>query len=130
MKIYKAGYTAIFALFFLALQAGCSGNLSAPGTISKTSAFPKVLKRAEADKRYLVMYSGVDTYHVKSVQVEKTRQQFTVYLTKVDSLHTASLRSGATGTEKLLQMYMRDSTSYTLDEPHTIPMNKVARMEL
>jgi hypothetical protein len=130
MKIDNLCYTALFAVFFFPSQTGCSGNIAAPRTISKTSAYPKILKRADVDKRYLIMYSGVDTYHVKSVQVEKSRQQFTVHLAKLDSVHAAGLRNTGNTPEKLLHMYMRDSASYTLDEPHTIPMNKVARIEL
>ncbi|TDH26764.1 hypothetical protein EXU57_08075 [Segetibacter sp. 3557_3] len=130
MKIYTLWTTLIFSLFFLASQTGCSSSTATAKSVSNASAYPRILKRADGDKRYLIMYSGVDTYHVKSVQVEKSKQQFTVHLTKVDSLHATSLRNPGNTTAKLLQMYMRDSTSYTLDEPHTIPMNRVAKIDL
>ena len=76
------------------------------------------------------MYSGVDTYRVTSAQVEKTKKQFTVHLAKVDSLHAADLKKPGSTSGQIIQMYMRDSASYTLDEPHTILINKVAKIDM
>jgi hypothetical protein len=123
-------YTSfVLAFLFSSCLVGCSNNYSTGNTISQTSAYPKIIERANKDKRYFIMYSGIDTYRITSAQVERAKQQFTVHLAKVDSAHASRLRNPGTMTEKAAYMYMQDSTSYTLDEPHTIPINKIARIE-
>lgn len=77
----------------------------------------------------MVMHSGVDTFAVTSVVVERSKRQFTVQLGKLDSLYQATLTAPAPA-KKPIHLFMRDSTSYTLDEPHTIPLNRIARIEL
>lgn len=76
----------------------------------------------------MIMYSGVDTFSVASVVVERSKRQFTVHLGKLDSLYQSTL-TGPSSTKKPLRLFMRDSTSYTLDEPHTIPLTRIARIE-
>lgn len=129
VKSYSA-IVIILVLFTLGCFVGCSRNSSMSKTISKPSAYPRTINRADRDKRYFIMYSGVDTYKVTSVEVERAKHQFTVHLSKVDSAHMAHLKNSVTFADKLIQLYMRDSASYTLDEPHTIPVSKVARIEL
>jgi hypothetical protein len=77
----------------------------------------------------MIMHSGVDTFSVTSVVVERSKRQFTVQLGKLDSLYQATLTAPAPA-KKPVRLIMRDSTSYTLDEPHTIPLNRIARIEL
>lgn len=122
--------TTIPVIIISLYLVSCSGNHSTARTISQTSAYHRIIERADKDKRYFIMYSGVDTYRVTSVEVERTKQQFTVHLAKVDSVHVAHLKNPGAMTDKHIQMYMRDSASYTLDEPHTILVAKVARIEL
>jgi hypothetical protein len=121
------------AIILSGCLVGCSNNTSPNKTVSQdvsqTSVNPRMIARANKAKRYFIMYSGVDTYRVTSAEVEKNKQQFTVRLAKVDSMHLAGLRNPAAATGNLTHMYMRDSTSYTLDEPHTIALTKVARIE-
>jgi hypothetical protein len=77
----------------------------------------------------MIMHSGVDTFAVTSVQVARSRRQFTVHLSKLDSLYQATL-TAPSPTKKYMRLVMADSTSYTLDEPHTIPLTRIARIEL
>lgn len=120
--------STILAIIFLAALAGCSNSNTSGSAGSQTSSYARTIERANKGKRYFIMYSGVDTYRVTSAQVETGKQQFTVHLAKIDSSHAIALKTHSTP-GKLLQMYMRDSTSYTLDEPHTIPIDRVSRIE-
>ncbi len=129
MKIFSYCSTAVLALSFLCSSLGCSNQHNSTAPVSNTSAFARTLERAKKDKRYMVMHSGVDFYAIREVEVEKSKQAFTVHLNLVDSIHKANINNPKQLGEKHLHVYMRDSTSYTLDEPHTIPLNKVARIE-
>ena len=76
------------------------------------------------------MYSAMDTFVITSVLVERSKQQFTVHLNRLDSLHRVHMNNPKMLAEKHIHVYVRDSASYTLDEPHTIPLNKVVKIEL
>lgn len=81
----------------------------------------------------MILHSGINIYSMTSAEIDKTKQQLTVQLDKVDSLYL--IVNGRQHVPKKaephkMHMYMSDSTSYTLDEPHTIFLNKVARIEL
>jgi hypothetical protein len=115
----------IASLICLCLFACYTGG----NTITKRSAFPKVMEKAKTDKRYFILHSGVDTFAVTSMQVEN-RREFTVHLDRMDSLRTIALNNPLVLSKKQAHLFMHDSTSYTLDEPHTISFNKVARIEL
>jgi hypothetical protein len=117
----------------IAIAFTCSSCLLSCVThtyITRPSAFAKAIETGKKDKSYLVMHSGVDIYKIKSVEVEKSKEQFTVLLDRVDSLHMANMNNPKSFPEKLVHIRMKDSTSYTLDEPHTIPLTKVARIEV
>ena len=88
-----------------------------------------MVERAKREKQNLLLHSGLDTFLITSVVVEKSRQDFTVHLNKLDSINRAIIRNTETGIGKQLHIYMRDSTLYTLDEPHTIPFAKVSRIK-
>lgn len=80
----------------------------------------------------MVLHSGVNVYSITSVQVDKARQQATVQLDKVDSLYLVPPGGSAPAAKSrtaAIHWYTSDSTSYTLDEPHTILLDKIARME-
>ena len=129
MKNIKGWCVSIFCLvIFFSLQ-GCSIYNNGEA-ITKTSVFPKTIERAKKDNRYFVMYSGKDTFAVTNIMIENRRREFTVQLDRIDSLHRVSLKNPATSPEKKIFLHMLDSTSYTLDEPHTIPMTKVAIIRL
>jgi len=105
--------------------------------ITQESVFPAALQRAKKDKEYMVFHSGVDVYAVKYVEVERARQQFTVLLDRIDSTQKANyahfLSRPAAGNSpagvRQVHVFTKDSTSYTLDEPHTIPFSNIARIE-
>jgi len=98
--------------------------------ITQARVFPKTIERAKKDKRHFIMYSGRDTFTVTSIMIENGKRDFTVQLDRVDSLYRANLNNSKALPGKQLFLYMQDSTSYTLDEPHTIPLTKVARIQL
>ena len=104
---------------------------SAPGNNAQTgvSAYPRMVERAKKGHHSLLMHSGIDTFLITSVVVEKSRQDFTVHLNRLDPANRVRLQDPANSRGKQLHIYMRDSTLYTLDEPHTIPFAKVSRME-
>ena len=109
--------------------SGCSvRNTGEP--ITKMRAFPKTIEKAKKDKRHFIMYSGKDTFTVTSIMIENAKREFTVQLDRVDSLYRANLNNSKSLPGKHLFLYMQDSTSYTLDEPHTIPLTKIARIQL
>lgn len=76
------------------------------------------------------MYSGKDTFAVTSIMIANSKREFTVQLDRLDSSRRANLNNPANQPEKQLALYMLDSTSYTLDEPHTIALKKIARIQL
>ena len=125
MKTLRHNISAILAFVFFFSFSGChpKGNV-----ITKTSALPRVIEKAKKDDRFFIMHSGVDTLAIVSLQVENKRE-FTVHLDKMDPLHTVTLNNPTVLTKKQLHFFMADSISYTLDEPHTIPFSKVARIE-
>jgi len=98
--------------------------------------FPGVLERAQKDKKYIILYSGVNIYSVVSAQTDKAKEHMTVQLDKVDSTKlTGGVSANTTGNSVIpglskVYVYMKDSTSYTLDEPHTIPLANVSRIIL
>jgi hypothetical protein len=96
--------------------------------ITKPSSFARTLNKANRHKEPLLMYSGVDTFVVTHLMVENRRRDITVQLDRLDSVRRAALLNTNGVQKKGVQLYMVDSTSYTLLEPHTIPLNKIARI--
>ena len=125
MKALRFWSSAVFFLLVSSLLSCASSN----GHITKMGAYPKAIERARKQHRPMVMHSGVDTFSVTSAIVEKSKRLFTVHLGKLDSLYHATLTVPSPA-KKPLHLFIRDSTSYTLDEPHTIPLNRIARIEL
>lgn len=131
---------SIFAFIFSYVAISCSNHYFEPTAITPASAYPSAIDRAVKAKRYFIMQSGINIYSVSSVDLDNSKQQMTVTLDKIDSSHLVYLknpeirRSKATEGEKPvrkeIRLYMKDSTSYTLDEPHTIPLAKVDKVEL
>ena len=98
--------------------------------ITKTRAFPKTIESAKKDNRQFIMYSGKDTFKVTSITIENAKREFTVHLDRVDSLYRANLKNSKPLAGKHIFLYMLDSISYTLDEPHTIPLTNVEKIQL
>ncbi len=129
-----------FAFIFSIALSGCSNSYIKAKSVTPTSAYPAAIDQASKDHRYFIMKSGINLYTVTSVDLDKAKQQMTVTLDKVDSSHLVNARNfgskrykpqkGEPKVPSEIRLYMKDSTSYTLDEPHTIPLNRVGRVEL
>jgi hypothetical protein len=140
MKTYGYFAAAFLASVFSFVTAGCFSHSFKTKPVTPASSYPDAIEQAKKDQRYFLLKSGINLYTVTSVDLDKAKQQITVTLDKVDSSHLANvknfeskhykLRKGDTPASSAIHIYMTDSTSYTLDEPHTIPMDKVGRVEL
>ena len=75
------------------------------------------------------MFSGVDTFAVTSIALERRSREFTVQLDKSDSLQRA-VNSKMPHSNQKIYIYMKDSANYTLDEPHTIPLKNISRLRV
>ena len=139
MKLSIQLNTIIVAFILISIAPGCSTHLSQSGSVASVRAYPGVIERAKKDKKYFIMYSGVNIYTVVSVQVDKTKEHMTVQLDKVDTLQLSNGKTASplgdnsgkveSSTLSKVYFYMKDSASYTLDEPHTIPLANVSRIE-
>lgn len=139
MKTFNFGIT-ISAFIFSLVLAACSNNYSNGKAITSASKYPTVIERAKKDQRYFLMQSGINLYTVTSVDVDRAKQHMTVTLDKVDSSRLLKIkniqssvsqaRKSADPSSSEIFLYMKDSTSYTFDEPHTIPFDRVSRVEL
>lgn len=129
---------AFFAFIFSSALSGCSNSYSKARPVTPASDYPAAIETASKDHRYLIMQSGINLYTVTSVDLDKAKQEMMVTLNKVDSSRLVNAKELGFKRYKLqkgesrsqLHLYMTDSTSYTLDEPHTIPLTKVGRVEL
>jgi hypothetical protein len=135
MKTFSYCIATIFCFFALNLFCGCN-HYSTANPATDVSTYPKILERSKKDKRYFIMQSGVNLYTITSVDLDQAKKQITVTLDKVDSLRLVHFKNPAArqnqqnGLGHETHVYMKDSTSYTLDEPHTIPTEKIARIEM
>lgn len=117
---------------------GCSNQYAAT-PVTKQNAFARTIKRAQDQDRYFVLHSGVDVYRIKFLEVHKAEKNVTVMLDRIDSLKLAGYRArqaAAPGQDEVLvsplsqiHLFTRDSTSYTLDEPHTIPFKNLTHLQ-
>ena len=123
-------YISISAFFYL--TSGCSNHaVPVNGPVSR-SGYPAAIERAQKKKWYMVLHSGINVYSITAVQLDKAKQQATVQLDRVDSLYLtpgSQLAPSAKSRTASMHWYTSDSASYTLDEPHTIALDKVTRME-
>jgi hypothetical protein len=88
----------------------------------------------------MMLHSGINLYSITSVQVDRSKKQMTVQLDIPDSSNRTDANNAAVGTvtpkasgqaaTPQLHVHMSDSTSYTLDEPHTLSLDKVAKIEV
>lgn len=140
MTISKLFSTAILIVIASLVVPGCSNEYYTAKTITTTSSYPAAIAKAQKKHRYIIMQSGVNLYSVTSVDIHKTKQEMTVTLDKVDSSKLMTFNSSAgqntnvkkvgSASEAQVRLFMADSTSYTYDEPHTIPMNKISHLEV
>lgn len=111
----------ISCCYFLACSTGTE--------ITSTSKFRGTIERGRKEHRSFVMFSGVDTFAVTSIALERRSREFTVQLDKSDSLQRA-VNSKMPYSNQKIYIYMKDSANYTLDEPHTIPLKNISRLRV
>ena len=132
MKAFRHFITAILFIFVLTAFCACS-HYTNPA--ADAASYPRILERAKKNKRYFIMQSGINLYTVTSIDLDRAKKQMTVTLDKADSLRLVHFKNPSSrqnqqqGQANEIHVYMKDSTSYTLDEPHTIPLTKVAKVE-
>ena len=140
MKTYPFYSVAIFAFILSLALPGCSNHYSNAKTVTSRSEYPGIIERAKKDQRYFILQSGINVYNITSVDLDKAKKEMTVTLDKVDSSRLVNVKNTATDGNQIkkgedavsskIYLYMKDSTSYTFDEPHTIPLDKVSRVAL
>lgn len=140
MVNYKFYVATFFAIILACASVGCSNSYTKAKTVTSVSAYPAAIQKALKAHRYFLMKSGINLYTVTSVDLDQAKQQMTVTLDKVDSTRLIAAskplnspykpQKGERASSSQIHLYMTDSTSYTLDEPHTIPLVKVGRVEL
>ncbi|MEJ7739870.1 MAG: hypothetical protein WKF97_20785 [Chitinophagaceae bacterium] len=136
IKIVRHCSIVIFAFACSCVLPGCLNTSNNTGRVTKARSFPKVIERAKKDKWYIMLHSGMNAYTVHSVELDKAKKEMTVQLDKPDSLHVFYIKNPATKPYKAIptlseiHVYMKDSISYTLDEPHTLLMANVASIEM
>ena len=140
MRTLRFCSATFFAVIFSCALSGCSNSYIKAKPVTAASSYPAVIEQAKKDQRYFLLKSGINLYTVTSVDLDKAKQQMTVTLDKVDSSRLVNVsnfesrrykpRKGESTGSSAIHLYTTDSTSYTLDEPHTIPLNKVGRVEL
>lgn len=128
-------------LFISIYVIACSQSSHTAKAVSSASEYPAIIERAQKKHTYMFMQSGLNQYTISSVDLDKAKQQMTVTLNKADSTLGLTLNTqdnkaatptpiGTSAAKRRLHLYMADSTTYTLDEPHTIPLSKIARLEV
>ena len=129
----------IIILAGVVLFYGCGNqNLSTGSALTRVSAYPKAIANAQKNKQYMMLHSGVNLYSVVRLEVHKKTKEITLQLDNVDSTHVMNTSGNdamknQANQEKMsgnppLHLYMTDSVSYTLDEPHTVPLKRIARI--
>jgi hypothetical protein len=129
MRILSKGMLAYLAVALSCSLLGCAVQNNNSEPVTRAAAFPRIIERVNKNKNPFYMHSGVDTFVITSVLMERAKRQFTVHLDKMDSLHRTNFNNPNSLAKKPVHIYMRDSTSYTLDEPHTIPLSRVEKIE-
>lgn len=140
MKTLRFCSTAFFALISLCVLSGCSNSYTKAKTVTPASAYPAAIEQANRDNRSFILHSGINIYTITSYQLNKEKQKLDVQLNKPDSLHAVDVsdresgrsrpKKGESSLIKEIHIYTKDSVSYTLDEPHTIPLENLARVDL
>lgn len=139
MITYRICCSIFFAFIFSCTLLGCSTYYTSAYEVTPTSAYPSAIVRAKKHKKAMILHSGINVYSITSVQLDKKKQNLTVQLNKANSSDLGG-KVAANGTNRTknsktakvseIHLFTSDSTSYTLDEPHTIAMEKLARVEL
>ncbi len=140
MKTFRFCRAAFFALISLCALSGCSNSYVKAKTVTPASAYPAAIEQANRDNRSFILHSGINVYTITTYQLNKEKQKLDVQLNKLDSLHIVNVsdqesgrarpKKGESSLINEIHIYTKDSVSYTLDEPHTIPLENLARIDL
>ena len=95
------------------------------------------ITRAFKNHDYVSLQSGPNFYYVTFTEIDKTKKNMTVTLDKIDSIHyhqilTSTTKKALVNNQSLtphLHINLVDSTNYTYDEPHTIPLTKISSLQ-
>ena len=127
MKTFRSCCTNLGVFVLCVVFSGCANRAYQANAAIPRTKYPSAIEKAKRSKWYMVLHSGINVYSITSVQLDKARQQATVQLDKVDSIYLPAASS--TSRTPAMHWYASDSASYTLDEPHTIVLDKITRME-
>ena len=102
-----------------------------------TSASAAAITRATKNKDYVSLQSGTNFYYVTFAEIDKAKKNVTVTLDKIDSIHYNQVLISTNNKVLVndnppkphLHIKLVDSTNYTYDEPHTIPLMKISSMQ-
>lgn len=126
----------IFLLLVIVTSCSTQHYIDKAGSGS-TGASATAITRAHKNHDYVSLQSGTNFYNVTFAEIDKARKNVTVTLDKIDSIHynqlVTSTPSKAIDNYKSslphIHIKLVDSTNYTYDEPHTIPLVKITSMK-
>lgn len=139
MKTFRFWNSAFFAFIFSCALSGCFNSYVKAKPVTPASAYPAAIEQAKKDNRSFILHSGINVYSIYHVELDQASQALTVQLHKVDSLNIVNVKNAGSRQLKTkkgespineIHLYTKDSISYTLDEPHTIPLENVANVDL
>src|SRR3954469_1012406 len=93
MKTFRNLLPVFIVVFLVVIFYSCSNNSYQANSITTASKFPDVIEKANKDKRYFIMRSGLNIYAITSVDLDRAKQLMTVTLDKVDSSHLVYLKN-------------------------------------
>ena len=139
MIFRKTIFTLFSAFIFLLVMPGCSTGYLSSKSFTAAPDYPKAITKAKKNNSSFILHSGVNVYTVTALELDKPKQNVHVQLNKLDSLQvvkvpdpkreisTSGKRAASAGE---MHFFMKDSVSYLLEEPYTIPLEKVARIDV
>lgn len=140
MKTFRFWNTTFFAFIFSCALSGCFNSYVKAKPVTPASAYPAAIQQAKQDNRSFILHSGTNVYSIYHVELDQASQALTVQLHKLDSLYIVNVekpesgpsttKRGETAKINQIHIYTKDSISYTLDEPHTIPLENVEKIDL
>ena len=138
MKTFKMA-TFVLLIFATAdIITSCANTGYTTRPVSSSADFPAVLETSRKKDRAFILHSGLNIYAVSSLELDKPKENMHVQLKKLDSVQVVQVdapgkttdKAAAAGRPNEVHLYMKDSASYLLEEPYTIPLARVARIDI
>lgn len=134
MRPFHSMLKKSLALILFGFIASCMKHYYNPTPVQR-SDYAKQMEKAIKKHHFIYLKSGINLYQVMSLDTDRAKDDVTVTLHQVDSTHqyyfknpydrrTRSKESNWPNKPEL-KIYLQDSSSYTLDEPHTIPIARI-----